>query len=98
MLSQYILGAKIIAAVLLVGVLYWYGIHVPAELRETKAKLTQAEAEVENGRKAILLLDEIQKGKVGIDAAVQKRISSIKAGVPHNGVIINGGMPLPSLH
>ena len=95
--SEYLLAVKAVLVILIVSGIYWFGFHVPQVLRDTQRQLAAANAEVENGKKAILLLDDIQKGKVSIDAITQKRISSLKAGMPHHSVVITGGMSLPSM-
>lgn len=74
--------------------IYWYVVHIPYKLNATQDELRVALEEVERGKKALVLLDDIQKGKVKIDAAVQRQISSLR--VPHNGKLISGGV-LPPL-
>lgn len=87
-----------IIGLLLVGVLaWWFLIHQPKvidDLRNEKAELAR---QVEAGNQALALLNDIQKGKVRINAQVQSQISSVRsAAIPRNSVLIrNGGVLSP---
>ena len=82
---------------LVVGILiYDYGFRIPAKLANLEVVNQELTKQVKAGEEAIVLLEEIQKGKVDIDAITQKRISSIKAGSGKR-IVITGGMPLPSM-
>lgn len=87
-------GLKILAGLAVAGVVWWFGFYIPSKLKAVEAKLEQTEIALETAKRGLVLLDDIQKGKVKIDAQVQQQISSIRATVVKPGaVLIPGGMP-----
>lgn len=90
---------EIIGLALICLVVYWFFIHNPKVidgLEKDKAELSRQVAE---GVKAQTLLNDISKGKVEIDNATFKQISSIRAAsIPRRAVLIRGGMPLQTMH
>lgn len=86
-----------VCAAAVATLLYWYGYHIPSKLKDVQGQLHVAMTEVERGKQAIILLDEIQKGKGMIDAITYKRISSIKSGLPANTVIFGNRVSVPSM-
>ena len=87
-------GLYAICAALIAGVIWWFGFHIPAKLDRTQRQLQQTEIALDAAKQGLVLLDDIQKGKVKIDVQVQKQISSIRATVVRPGaVLIPSGMP-----
>ena len=73
---------------------WWFFIHNPkviSELENDKAELAR---QVEAGKQALQLLNDIQKGKGRINAQTQSQISSVRsAAIPRRAVLIrNGGL------
>jgi hypothetical protein len=85
----------VVAAV--VGIIYWFGFHIPAKLKATQADNAQLQAQVKAGQKAITLLEDIQKGKAKIDDNTFRQISAVrsKIGKPHTVLIPAGRLPMP---
>jgi hypothetical protein len=88
-----------IAAATVVGIIYWFGFHIPAKLKATQADNVQLQVQVEAGQKAITLLEDIQKGKAKIDDNTFRQISSVrgKIGKPHTVLVPAGRLSVPSM-
>lgn len=85
---------QIIAGFIVTAIIWWFGFHIPAKLKATKAELEATQIALETAKRGLVLLDDIQKGRVKIDVQVQKQISSIRATVIRPGaVLIPSGMP-----
>ncbi len=88
--------AEVIGVIIIVVLSWWFFWHNPkviAGLEKDKAELAR---QVDNSKQAFVLLDDIQKGKVQINANVQSQISSVKSqAIPRRTVLIRGGSVLP---
>lgn len=81
-----------IAATAVAFLLYWYGYHVPNKLKAVEASNIQLQEQVEAGRNALKLLDDINRGKVRIDDQTFRNISTIRAKINQpNTVLIPAG-------
>lgn len=84
---------------LLCFVAYWFFWHNPQKIDALEHDKQELSRQVENGKQAIVLLDNINQGKAGISHDTFKQISSIRAAaVPRRAVIIRGGMQLQPVH
>ncbi len=81
------------AAFIFAGLVWWFGFHIPAQLETVKAELRDAQIKVEQAQKALQLVEDIRNAKIKVDNATFQRISSIRVTpVPHNSVVVPGGM------
>lgn len=85
--------AELVGLVLAVIVCWWFFIHNPAvidALEEDKKELNRQVVALE---KCAVLLEEIEKGKRGINIETFRQISSIRANaIPHRTVLIRNGV------
>lgn len=89
---------ELISATIVVGLIYWFGIHIPAELKKSQAEVKTQIERAETAESQVIYLDEVQKGKGKINAAVQTQISTMRSlPVRRNTVIIRGGRVLQDL-
>lgn len=90
--------AELAAAVIACAVMWWAFWHNPAKIKALEAERQEMARQIEAGQKALTLLDDIQKGKVRINAQVQSQISSIRRqGLPARTAIIRNGGLLPAM-
>jgi hypothetical protein len=68
--------AEIIGGIAIALVIWWFGFHVPAKLKEEQAKTATLTRQVESAQKSITLLGDIQEGKKAIDDKVQAQLTS----------------------
>lgn len=82
-----------------IGFLIWhFGFNIPNQLKKAKAEVGEWQKKAEVAENTVLLMTEIQKGKVIIDAKTQSQISTVRAkAIPRKSVIIQSGRVLPSL-
>jgi len=97
-MSNWQIIAKVLGVVALAILLWFYFIHNPKVIKGLEADKMELARQVDAGKAAIVLLDDIQKGRTKIDATTYKNISTIKANhIPKRTVLISGGMPLQAL-
>jgi hypothetical protein len=97
--------AEIIGVIILVIFCWWFFWHNPKVIKGLEEDKAELEADkVELGRviaakdNQIKLYGDIEKGKVIINAAVQQKISSLRAeSRPRRAIIIRAGSVLPPL-
>lgn len=90
--------AEVLVLVLVASLLYWGFVHNPAVIKELKSDIEERDNRIDAMDHRIKLYEDIQKGKVIINAAVQTQISSLRsASRPRRAIIIRSGMPLPAL-
>jgi len=90
---------EFIGLALICFVAWWFFIHNPATIKALEADKSELSRQVESGKKAVLLLGDIEKGKAKINETTFKQISSIRAAaIPRRAVLIVGGVPLPTVH
>lgn len=90
--------AEILGAIAVAIVCWWFFIHNPKIIKGLEADKAELARQVEAGKAAITLLDDIQKGRTKIDATTYKNISTIKANhMPKRTVLVSGGVPLQAV-
>ena len=90
---------EIIGIILLVFIAWWFFWHNPAVIDDLEADKAELARQVEAGKKAVTLLDDIQKGKGKINAQVQAQLSSIhSSAIPRRAVLIRAGGMLPPVY
>ncbi len=88
--------ADVIGVIVIAILAWWFFWHNPKVIDSLEKDKAELSRQVENSKNAIVLLDDIQKGKVKINEAVQTQISSVKSqAVPRRAVLIRGGSVLP---
>lgn len=89
---------ELIGVILVAFVIWWFFIHnvmVIDDLEKDKAELSR---QIEARKQSLQLLDDIQQGKVRINAQVQTQISTVRAAaIPRRTIIIKPGGMLPAL-
>jgi len=89
---------EVVGLTLVAAILWWAFWFNPHRIDALQAEKTELLRQVEAGKQALTLLDDIQKGKVKINAHVQSQISTVRsAAMPRSTVIIHGGGVLPTL-
>ena len=87
---------EILGIILLVFIAWWFFWHNPAVIDALEADKAELARQVEAGKKAVTLLDDIQKGKGKINAQVQAQLSSIRGNaIPRRTVLIRAGVLPP---
>ena len=88
--------AEVIGVIVIAILAWWFFWHNPKVIDSLEKDKAELSRQIENGKNAIVLLDDIQKGRVKINEAVQSQISSVKSqAIPRRTVIIRGGGVLP---
>lgn len=88
-----------VAGLIAVGIIAWWAFwHNPEKIRALEAEKQELSRQVDAGKQALTLLNDIEKGKVRINAQVQAQISTVRAAaIPRRAVIIKPGGLLPAL-
>ncbi|KAB0670361.1 hypothetical protein F6V30_09415 [Oryzomonas sagensis] len=82
----------------LVGLVWWFGFHVPAERDQLQMQNQELKAQVQAAQGSVTLLGGIQHEKQSIDMVTQQRISSLRVQPrpARHGVLVPAGR-LPDL-
>lgn len=94
--------AQVAVLLLVAFLLYWAFVHNPAVIKAQKDQISQLQDQVKDGQEAADLLQNIAKGKVKIDDAVQSQISSIRkkvfTGHTSHSFMPAGRLPMSPVH
>jgi hypothetical protein len=84
-----------------VGIVWWFGFHIPAERDRLQTQNRELQNQVQAGQAAVTLQGDIQFGKQAIDRLTQQRISSLHSQpkpARHSVLVPAGRLPeLPAL-
>lgn len=98
LLQNWKLIVQIAGAVALAVLLWWYLIHNPKVIKELEEDKKELSRIIEAQQDQLKLNQDIEKGKVVINAAVQQRISSLRSEArPRRTVIVKAGVVLPPI-
>lgn len=81
-----------------VGLVWWFGFHIPAERDRLQAQNQALKTQVQAAQGSMTLQGDIQREKQTVDKVTQQRISSIRVQPKpgHRGVLVPSGR-LPEL-
>lgn len=86
----------------LAGIVWWFGLHVPAERDQLQTQNQELKAQVQAGQATVTLQGEIQHEKEAIDKVMQQRLSFLRVQPKpaHHSVLVPAGrLPeLPAVH
>lgn len=87
--------AEVTGCIVIAFFCWWFFVHNPAVIKDLEEDKAELARQVESGKKALTLLNDIEKGKAKINEATFKNISTIRAAaIPKRTVLISGGVPL----